>query len=216
MDNRIGASSSRNFASLTCSLCTELTTVKFASICDYIKHLRLFHAHRPDFKVVCRINGCIRSYSNLGSFKNHISSLHSTECEHGARETCSPDQAITDHSDDTTLLDDTPSEFDSENNSLTSDEDDDEDCINGHEISNLNEDEATASSTDHGVSSSELRSDIQTWNTQDLQKSSAHFLFGMKERYKLTQVAIQGIIQGTTSITQQCIAAVKSEVRNKC
>ena len=86
MNTTIGASSSRNFASLTCSLCTELTAVKFASttVGDYIKHLRLFHAHRPDFKVVCGINGCIRSYSNLGSFKNHISFMHSTECEHRA------------------------------------------------------------------------------------------------------------------------------------
>ena len=46
----------------------------------------------------------------------------------------------------------------------------------------------------------------------DMQKSSAHFLFGIKERYKLTQVAIQGIIQGTASITQQCIAALKPKV----
>ena len=70
------------------------------------------------------------------------------------------------------------------------------------------------------VSSRELRNndnstsdDIQSWTMKDLQKSSAHFLFGIKERYKLTQVAIQGIIQGTTSITQQCIATVKSEVK---
>ena len=46
----------------------------------------------------------------------------------------------------------------------------------------------------------------------DMQKSSAHFLFGIKERYKCTQVAIQGIIQGTASITQQCIAALKPKV----
>ena len=208
--------SSRTFASLTCSLCTELTAVKFASIGDYIKHLRLFHAHRPDFKVVCGINGCIRSYSNLGSFKNHISFMHSTECEHRALEICA-DQVITTDDSQDTAPDEEPSEFGSESDSLTSDEDEDEDFISGHDISNLNEDE-NVSSID--VSSRGLRNndnstsdDIQSWTMKDLQKSSAHFLFGIKERYKLTQVAIQGIIQGTTSITQQCIAAVKSEVK---
>ena len=128
------------------------------------------------------------------------------------------DQVITTDDSHDTAPNEEPSEFGSESDSLTSDEDEDEDFISGHDISNLNEDE-TVSSID--VSSSELRNndnstsdDIQSWTMKDLQKSSAHFLFGIKERYKLTQVAIQGIIQGTTSITQQCIAAVKSEVKN--
>jgi len=45
-----------------------------------------------------------------------------------------------------------------------------------------------------------------------LQKSSALFLLGLKEKYKLTQVAIQGIIEGVTSITQQRISILRSQV----
>ena len=45
-----------------------------------------------------------------------------------------------------------------------------------------------------------------------LQKSSAVFLFGLKEKFKLTQVAIQEIVEGVTSLTQKRISILHSQV----
>jgi len=182
------SSSSRHFVELTCSLCTGLS-VKF-NTGDYIKHLRLFHAHRPDFKVTCGIDGCLRNYTNLGSFKNHISFMHNTDSERHTNEI---------------FTNDTSAEFGGEDESFISDED----FISSNDTSDLNEDNQIP------VTHDEINPDtnnILTLTAKDLQKSSAYFLLGMKEKYKLTQVAIQGIVEGTTSITQQCITALKSKV----
>lgn len=49
-------------------------------------------------------------------------------------------------------------------------------------------------------------------NPEELLKSSALFLLGLKEKYKLTQVSVQGIINGVTSLTQQNINFLQSQV----
>ena len=43
---------------------------------DYTKHLRIFHASKPDFKITCGINGCKRVYNNFATFKNHLYGMH--------------------------------------------------------------------------------------------------------------------------------------------
>ena len=45
-----------------------------------------------------------------------------------------------------------------------------------------------------------------------LQKSSALFLLGLKEKHKLTQVAIQEIVENVTSLTQQRLSFLKHQV----
>lgn len=126
MSHSVGTSSSRSFVALTCSLRTGLS-VRF-SIGDYIKHLRLFYAHRPDFKVTCGINGCLRSYSNLGSLKNHISLMHNTEseCRDHERESCA--DRVTE-----LVTDDPVPEFSSGDECLTSDEDEEENLNSSHD-----------------------------------------------------------------------------------
>ena len=190
MSQSTDTSFSRHLVELRCSLCTGSgLSVQFYSIGDYIKHLRLFHAHRPDFRVTCGINGCLRSYNNLGSFKNHISFVHNTTNE-AAVETLEVDQYSINASSECTREDD-----------LTSDED-----ASDYDASPFDDDR------DHDVQEITFNENNMDDMAIDMQKSSAHFLFGIKERYKLTQVAIQGIIQGTASITQQCIAALKPKV----
>ena len=212
MSRSTGASSSHHFVELTCSLCTGLS-VKFNIIGDYIKHLRLFHAHRPDFKVTCGIDGCLRSYNNLGSFKNHISFVHNTVHDRTS-EGCAENNREVEDEVDQDITNDISPEFDSGDDSLTSDED----IISGYDTPHFDEDrhipsQIPAVTRDETNAVNEINSDdIPTWTAKDLQKYSAQFLFGIKERYKLTQVATQGIIQGTASITQQCIAALKSKV----
>ena len=45
-----------------------------------------------------------------------------------------------------------------------------------------------------------------------MQKSSALFLLGLKEMHKLTQVTVQSIIDNVTTLTQQSISSLKSQV----
>ncbi len=48
----------------------------------------------------------------------------------------------------------------------------------------------------------------------DLQKSTAMVLMGLKEKYKLTQVALQGVIASTTSLVQCRLSELHSLVRD--
>ena len=45
-----------------------------------------------------------------------------------------------------------------------------------------------------------------------LQKSSALFLLGLKENYKLSQVAVQGVLEGVTNLSQQQLNLLHSKV----
>lgn len=216
MSDGTGSSSCLKFIEVTCPLCSGLS-VKF-NIADYVKHLRLFHAHRPDFKVTCGINGCLRSYSNLGSFKHHISFVHNTSelvDYAGTSKACVNHEADELAGDDITN-DTSSSEFDSDDESLTSDEN----SISSHNTPDLTEENHSPdripvlqSLVDENNSDTP-GDDIPTWTAKDLQKSSAQFLYGIKEKYKLTQVAIQEIFEGATSLTQQCITLLKSKVYN--
>ena len=61
---------------ISCSLCCSSGLKINVKICDYIKHLRLFHAHQTNFNFTYGIDGCLRSFTNIGTFKNHVSAMH--------------------------------------------------------------------------------------------------------------------------------------------
>jgi hypothetical protein len=48
-----------------------------------------------------------------------------------------------------------------------------------------------------------------------LQRSSALFLMGLKETYKLTQTAVQGVIEGVTSLMQFHMSALHTHVNQQ-
>ena len=58
-----------------CKLCSAASHLKF-NIKGYIQHLRLFHAHQANFRTVCGIHGCVRFFTNFGTFINHAYSVH--------------------------------------------------------------------------------------------------------------------------------------------
>ena len=49
--------------------------------------------------------------------------------------------------------------------------------------------------------------------SEQLQMMSATFLMGTKEKYKLSQVALQGIIEGVTSLMQGRLSALHTQIR---
>ena len=54
--------------------------------------------------------------------------------------------------------------------------------------------------------------DQPCYSQSTLQNSSATFLLGLKEMYKLTQASLQGIVQGVTALNQQNLAILKAQV----
>ena len=138
--------------------------------------------------------------------------MHSTEPEHVSKDRADEGYAV--DTNDTYA----EAEFSSEDDSLTSDDD----SITDHERHKIPGDHLamTRISVSHDSETDSVsiiekdRPDVPTITANDLQRSSAQFLFGIKEKFKLTQIAVQGIMEGTASITQQCITKLKSEVAN--
>jgi len=164
-------------SNLSCPLCTNAAhlTLDFKGL---VKHLSLFHAHQPDFKVPCAINGCLRHFTNIRTYQNHVSSVHnftgtifSTQSSTGE---CPSDRNENDCSGD-----------------------------DGRDVSTSTAgEECTVASFNGSIQSP----------AEFFQKSSALFLLGLKEKYKLTQVSIQGIVDGVTSLTQRNTSALQSQV----
>ena len=159
---------------ITCKLCSATSHLKLQTK-EYIQHIKLFHAHQPDFKVTCGISGCQRTYTNFGTFRNHVYDVHS-EC--------------------TTE----PIGVDSVN--VIS-----EDVDVGYTRNNDSSEDDFIAMTD-GCDNHD-----EPCCSQDmLKRSAAMALLGLKEKFKLTQASLQGVIQSMTAVTQQNISTLKSEV----
>ena len=165
-----------SMSAIECPLCSDATSIKF-DWRDYLKHLSLFHAHHPDFKIPCRIDGCQRSYTNIRTYQNHVSSVHNWY-----KDTNSV-QGNEEESSTVTMESDSMQE-----------KNDSDDC------SSVNE-----STICEGLDSASNKS-------QELVQNSAVFLLGLKEKYKLTQTAVQGVIEGVTNLMQQQISYLQSQV----
>ena len=63
---------------LVCQLCPAERALSLPfTLKDYLRPIELFHAHQPNFRIVCGIGGCQRTFHNLQTFRNHISDHHS-------------------------------------------------------------------------------------------------------------------------------------------
>ena len=180
---------------LTCPLCSSAAHIKF-DYRDFCKHLRLFHAHQPGFKVPCRINGCQRSYTNLRSYQNHVSNVHNWVKDERLvfdEEECLPtNDKLCDNLDDSS----------DDNNSNDDNDDNDRTNTGIFDYCDYEQSDKTL----------DISSYSQGYSQEMLQKSSAIFLLGLKEKYKLTQTAIQGIIEGFTNVTQQQMDSLQLQV----
>ena len=179
---------------IICNLCSAASHLRF-NIKGYIQHVRLFHVHQADFKVTCGIEGCPRSFSNSGTFINHIYGVHGEN----SKATCEVVRAKGRSLD----YDHTHDDNDEYDDSDDDDDDDDDDYNNGH-----------TAEQDSGAEAQII--DNQPCCSQEmLQKSSATFLLGLKEKFKLTQVSLQGIIQGVTALNHQNTTILKAQVCQK-
>lgn len=171
-----------------CSLCSLQGQQIKLSTSDYIKHIRLFHEYQPNFQFTCGINGCPRSYHNVGTFKNHVSEVHADLGSSSTSDSSSGDWC----------------ELQSTSSSSTGDA----------EVNPLEDTDSSDTDVEYyGEDTTETTSfDLPPCSMDALQKSSAVFLLGLKEKFKLTQVAIQEIVEGVTSLTQKRISILCSQV----
>ena len=79
-----------------------------------------------------------------------------------------------------------------------------DDGENDEEVNDFNYDENAIA-----VDSTDPTADLPQ---HSLQNSAALFLLGLKEKFKLTQVAIQGVIEGVSSLTQHQMSLLKTQV----
>jgi len=177
--NNVDVAVMASTANFSCPLCSNAAHLML-DFKGLIKHLNLFHAHQPDFKVPCGINGCLRHFTNLRTYQNHVSSVHSFM---GVTSSIQNSSAST--------------------SGCISDSHENNSSANGNDISSTTaEEESTFVGFNGSIQSPALL----------FQKSSALFLLGLKEKYKLTQISIQGIVDGVTSLTQCNMSVLKSQV----
>ena len=169
---------------LSCPLCSLTSHLKL-NVTTFLKYIKLFHAHQARFKLTCGIHGCQRTFTNFLTFENHVSAMHRSTWDLSSTEAENNDEDTENPSTSECTLAADFSEVE------TSDE--------SEEDFETNDDPTT--SVDHEAiqCSSEL-----------LQKSSA---LGLKEKYKLAQVAIQGVLEGVTNLNQQQLKLLHSKVR---
>ena len=158
-------------AQLVCPLCPhERTAHLHFDLTDFLKHMKLFHAHQAGFRVTCGISGCQRSFSNFRTFQNHVSAMHRYQ---------------QDPSNVTPGLDRCPGE----------------------------------DTMDDGSGESDWSLDVgeekEACSQEVLQKSTALFLLGLKEKHKLTQAAVQSVVEGVTSLLQQRLDILHTQVCSK-
>ena len=179
---------------LSCQLCSAASHLKF-NMKSYIQHLRLFHAYQIDFKIRCEIGGCQRSYTNCGTYINHIYSIHGEYFTRKASHNQPQDDLI---------------DEDGYNNS--SDEDGEYGSIDIREGCNI----PHHGSIDiwEGCDIPHQNDSHSDYSEETAQNFAARFLLGLKEKFKLTQVSLQGVIQGVTALNQRRIYSLKQEVCN--
>ena len=47
-----------------------------ATMTRFLNHVRLYHADSPNFTIGCNLQGCIRSFINFYTYRNHIYAIH--------------------------------------------------------------------------------------------------------------------------------------------
>ena len=182
----------------SCQLCTDAGHLKFDRR-NFLKHLRLFHVHQPGFMVQCRVDGCPRTFTNLRTFENHLSSVHSRYIGSVTSGRPSEEERVNSQDEE--------NRYDSSDDNSTNEQNNDNadwdaDHNDGQYLNNTNRDDMHPNST----------TEIPCSSQDLLKKSSILFLLSLKEKYKLTQAAIQGIIAGFADIAEQQLSSLKSQV----
>ena len=167
---------------LVCPLCPQQFTAHLHfNLTTWLKHIQLFHAHQAGFRIACGIHACQRTYTNFGTFRNHVYAMH----QHQANPTSTFDSP----SGCTVGVDGYPGAS--------------ETGMDGYQGAGLDEYQGACELGADINQEAGITVDTVVDDSDMLQGSSALFLMGLKEKHKLTQVAVQSLIESMTSLNQQ-------------
>lgn len=150
---------------------------------QYMSHIRKFHSCDPNFFITCGVDGCPRTLKKFSTFRVHVSFYHGGRGSSLQPATVQEDYCLPEEND---ILDN----FNCGNN-----------CENQIHLASYSfimfVDESAREQHEDDV-------------IGRLKKASAMFILGTKEKFKLTQAAIQGIINGVSNLIQVLFYAIVS------
>ncbi len=173
-------------------MCTVCSVYRTNSLSELLSHIRLFHSHQPSLSIRCGIGGCQRTFRNFGTFQNHISIYHRMEAN--------PTNIVGGGGED-------GGNAGGSGGGLVEEDGDGGDDPEG--------DDSDEDDSDEGEEDDEREDNSNDSNTtppSDPLRSTAIFLLKLKEGHKLTQAALQGVIDGTTTLWQSQLAEMHTEV----
>ena len=161
-------------------ICSAASHLKF-NVKGYVQHIQPFHAHHSSFRVTCGINGCQKTYTNFGTFSQHVYSFHYESSKAVCR-------------------------IQSEGTTSNLKSFDNSDVSNGE-----TDDAEDVDQLSHSVQDIDYYQEL-CYSKEHLQKCSGTFLLGLKEKFKLTQVALQSVIQDVSTLYHENVIGLKAQV----
>ena len=99
--------------------------------------------------------------------------------------------------------------------SLCNDSEAEESGHTNHEVSTVDDDISDPIGANGELNDGDINYVSTVDNASALQRSSALLLMGLKERHKLIQVALQGVVQGVTSLVQSRMDLLYDHIRDQ-
>ncbi|XP_065902216.1 uncharacterized protein [Dysidea avara] len=179
----------RNGTNFKCPLCSfNHFTVK-----DILSHIRAYHSNEPNFCVTCGLDGCSTTSRTFSGLYSHIYRHHREYID--KRGSCNADN------DD--IVESTSNQGKTQAQDVAADS------------TSRSFDEPLTNINDQGV---ELTADIEFLTGHDreaIKRSSALLLLKLKEHHRLSQAAIDDVVEGFRGLFTSTMEYVKAALRSK-
>ncbi|XP_028416857.1 uncharacterized protein LOC114541068 [Dendronephthya gigantea] len=180
-----------------CFICTAFVALTFRAL---MGHYYTVHSNSPNFFVRCHVNGCPATYRRYHSFYKHVVRNHSQEYD-------ALNEATVCQSLNGSLC-----QSISRTEPVHSNSDD--------ENFNMNDNEGVSSDTGSTDSLLDYSEDSENENecgnplaeNLDFRQNEALFVLKVKERNRITQVALDNIIESTSTIMNSALELVKKNI----
>lgn len=199
---------------LSASTSANLTMSFICSHCSFrssfwrelLKHSFECHSNEPNFLEKCKIDGCTQTFRCYSTFNSHISRKHrGMDIESEARKSARTEEISSDLDEDALGGDDSERGDNSETDTETVDNSVDDSTVTA--ASQLSEDNEPS---DNGeISSNQDR----LCGGARLQKSAALFLLSAKERFHLTQSALNFVTQQVQQMVSFAVDDIEEAVK---
>lgn len=181
-----------------CNFCT--TNRSFSKFCNYFRHVTLYHANEPDFRLTCDIfNSCGVTYKTFTSYKMHVHRHHKNllnpVCQKPENSVINDMNTLTVEQSVSTLI--YPDIVDK-----------DTDNVIYADLNNDSDDSWDINATN--ISSTEEKINLLT-----VQKQFTRFLLEMREQHILPQTVIQSITTHIIGLLDVVVELVEEQAKQE-